>query len=107
MAEEAVIGFELYRPPNAPPSDPDGGGVGSIRAVVRESLSPQAASHVVAVGMSLDVRDGSSLGAGGDYLYVPDRGGARYRVYAVVRRGARKLCYVRRESAVTGAGGVY
>jgi hypothetical protein len=101
---------DIYRAGNTPPNLPD-------VAAVKCYLSPKGAStlttqnytHLMLVGPTVDIRDGSGYlnpGTNPDTIYVPDLNGVAYTVI-LVRRKARgtaldlKEVLLKRSSSVT------
>lgn len=112
--------FDLFRPPNFPPTTPDVSGVPCfLRPAFREGQEAGEANqanhytHVMSVALSVDVRDGNASAGTGSYsvnnfadvLCVPDKDGTQFVVYFVERVGRgtasdHKRVYLAR-SAVT------
>ena len=103
------VTMDVYRAPNLPPAAPDLQAAGRIREVysagrdLDQGGTGNVPSHVIAVGLTVDVRDGDmEIGQPGDKVYIPDKDGTQFEVYAVVRRGGERWCYCRRRQRVAG-----
>jgi hypothetical protein len=89
--------FDLYRPPNTPPAAPTTAGVAchfrpdySAGLEHGEGDSGSFRFDAVAlVDLSVDIRDGYSVGVLGscDMVFVPDRNGVKWKVVFVERVG--------------------
>ena len=102
------VTLDVYRNGSAPPSSPDVQSTGRIREVYSAGRELAGGgtepSHVIVVGLGVDIRDGAmEIGQAGDSVYIPDKDGTRFEVYAVLRRGQERWCYCRRKVRPGGA----
>jgi hypothetical protein len=82
---------DIYRAGNVPPAPPDVAGVHCfLEARGQSTLTTQNYTHVLWVGPTVDIRDGSgglSAGTNPDRVYVPDKNGTAFTVILVRRYG--------------------
>lgn len=104
-----LVTLDVYRSGNAPPTDPDVQATGRMREIYTagRELDAQGSgnvpSHVIVVSLATDVRDGDTeIGTAGDDVYIPDKDGTQFSVYAVVRKGSERWCYCRRMQRPAG-----
>lgn len=107
--EFQLVTMDVYRTGNAPPADPDDQATGRIKEVYTSGReldalgSGNVPSHVIVVSLGTDIRDSDTeIGTAGDSVYIPDKDGTEFSIYAVVRRGSERWCYCRRMQRPSG-----
>src|SRR5437868_6708512 len=84
---------DIYRNGHVPPAAPDVAGVAiyltadyALGREHNESDQTHAWTHQMVCGATVDVRDGFTLGAAADFVYIPDKNGTKFSVMKVMRR---------------------